>query len=242
MSMSWESFHAAASALLTFQAALVESNHMYAAEWNWAWELAPPSSPLHKVLPGYGYLISRNNVREFVAAGTHDVPSSVDGSLEDAFVDDEDADCLVDMDPCVVPSPSQHASSVNHDMCMYEFHVVYSPTYKVPLLFLRGHYVDGALVPTSVVQAHMSTFVTKFISQDEHPVLGLPFYFLHPCETASCLSLLVPSATLSTSTTSSSTAPCPLQHLLAWLTLVQPCTHIRVPVPFAISYLRSSPP
>ncbi|ETV94064.1 hypothetical protein H310_12096 [Aphanomyces invadans] len=228
MSMSWDAFRAAASALTVFQGALMDVNHPFAEEWNWEWEIAAPSNPLHRAYPGYGYLISRNNVRHVGAApldegscGTHD------GELDvgERFVSD----------PCAVDPTT---NSVDGCMCMYEFHVVYSPTYKVPLLYLRGHLVDGTLLNTQTVQQHMSTPGAKFISQDEHPVLGLPFYVLHPCETAACLSLLLDQRV---STASSTRPPLPpLQHLLAWLTLVQPCTRIRVPASFAMAYLRSS--
>jgi hypothetical protein len=79
------------------------------------------------------------------------------------------------------------------------------------------------------------------VAMDDHQVLGTPFYLLHPCETASAMALLLdqPSANPSNRTQASSdnstssreeqdmsSHPGSPTYLLAWMSLVQPLTHI----------------
>jgi hypothetical protein len=70
--------------------------------------------------------------------------------------------------------------------------VFYSPTYQVPVFYFT----------TDVNEC--GGFRTVKTSFAEHPITGLPCYYLHPCQTATILSELA-----STST--------PLNYLLAWI-------------------------
>jgi hypothetical protein len=72
--------------------------------------------------------------------------------------------------------------------------------------------------------AHRTFSVKHFISQEEHPVLGVPFLVLHPCESGMCLRMLLESREGETKDQHH-----PLAKLLAWMSLVQGCTAIHVP-------------
>ncbi|KAF0701406.1 Aste57867_8108 [Aphanomyces stellatus] len=209
--MTWETFRAAAAALEAFQQHLIDTKHPYADEWNWAWDPAPTTSMLNRVFPGYGFLASRGNVRRYgaVSGGMRNLLNEDEGDDEEGFPGG---------DPCVVST-----AIGAHSVFFYDFHVVFSPTYRAPVLFLRGTNLDGTILNPTQVQKHMSKHIdgAQFVSQDEHPVLGMPFFFLHPCDTAACLSLLADTTTAS---------PSPLHLLLAWMSLVQPCTEIRIPM------------
>jgi len=54
------------------------------------------------------------------------------------------------------------------------------------------------------------------ISQDEHPLLGIPFYFLHPCGTENLLEEVGGSAS----------------YLLSWLSVAGPAVGLFIPLQF----------
>lgn len=85
---------------------------------------------------------------------------------------------------------------------------------------------DGRLLSADEVWADVpesckSHFQSTHISQGEHPVLGVPFYFVHPCNTASVMGLLHGAA--------EPLAPA-RDYLLHWLSWVAPLFHIPVPM------------
>ncbi|KAL3897771.1 MAG: hypothetical protein SGPRY_012978 [Prymnesium sp.] len=79
-----------------------------------------------------------------------------------------------------------------------ELHIVHSPTYKVPTLLLLGYSADGQLWGREQVCTYLSSRASWLggmdahaVTQMEHPVLGLPFFSLHPCRTAEWMSALL---------------------------------------------------
>ncbi|KAI9498317.1 autophagocytosis associated protein [Zychaea mexicana] len=81
-----------------------------------------------------------------------------------------------------------------------EHHIVYSPGYQVPVLYFNGYDADGTALSLDevyrwVVSKGMQSSLQHgnrlsaqgSISQEEHPALGLPFYYIHPCETQSMM-------------------------------------------------------
>ena len=90
-------------------------------------------------------------------------------------------------DPAALPPPSTPLSAPIH----LEYHAVYSHTYQVPVLYLTACRSNGlrlsleevwSLVPrahhTRLEAARWST-----LTEGEHPIVGTPFYFVHPCHT-----------------------------------------------------------
>ncbi|EJD53877.1 hypothetical protein AURDEDRAFT_180265, partial [Auricularia subglabra TFB-10046 SS5] len=93
--------------------------------------------------------------------------------------------------------------------------VAYSPTYRVPVFYFTCHDANGAPVPlealvsTSLFHSRVAKTVkhtahsldlpeqdaehTPFplLSQGDHPVLGFPCWFLHPCETPAAMAELL---------------------------------------------------
>ncbi|EDW89248.1 ubiquitin-like-conjugating enzyme ATG10 [Drosophila yakuba] len=73
-----------------------------------------------------------------------------------------------------------------------EYHVVYSVSYQVPMLFFQAHRSDGSLLD---VEATWKLFMPEskasdlhqILTQMDHPVLFRPFMALHPCRTADVL-------------------------------------------------------
>lgn len=79
----------------------------------------------------------------------------------------------------------------------YDFHIVYSNSYRVPVLYFRGYCIDGQpLVLVDIekdLPANSSKMLTEskwtFITQEEHPYLNRPWYTLHPCGTCEWMKL-----------------------------------------------------
>lgn len=81
-----------------------------------------------------------------------------------------------------------------------EYHVVYSSSYQVPVLYFNAYYSNGSVLTKDELEEFVinpnyreplksSTLMQQgSISQQEHPILGLPFYYIHPCDTASLMS------------------------------------------------------
>ncbi|GFR99723.1 ubiquitin-like-conjugating enzyme ATG10 [Elysia marginata] len=96
--------------------------------------------------------------------------------------DTEDESCM----PQNWPSHSQQTPLT------YEYHVVYSESYSVPVLYFNTFTPDGKLLPLDDVwnlcpehyQAHIKENKWSTLTQQEHPLLGRPYLQLHPCHTA----------------------------------------------------------
>ncbi|KAF8443626.1 hypothetical protein BGX38DRAFT_1271836 [Terfezia claveryi] len=95
---------------------------------------------------------------------------------------------------CIVRKVSQTKSAI------IEYHIVLSPVYCVPVLYFNMA-IDSTPASLDDVYQHLvrqsdlskdvsweetlrAVGVHGAISQGEHPVLGTPFWFIHPCETA----------------------------------------------------------
>ena len=96
-----------------------------------------------------------------------------------------DPENIEDDDPATVRDAPRSA------VLCFEYHVVYSPSYQVPVLFFTAMYPSGKLVPLEEVWQLMSpAHVTRgsgmewgTVTQQEHPILCRPFYHIHPCHT-----------------------------------------------------------
>lgn len=71
------------------------------------------------------------------------------------------------------------------------YDIVHSPSYQVPVLYLtfpgRGlpppDEVYECLVPAAHKEQVQSVGLMGALSMTEHPISGLPAYFVHPCRT-----------------------------------------------------------
>ncbi|RDX78058.1 Ubiquitin-like-conjugating enzyme ATG10 [Mucuna pruriens] len=83
---------------------------------------------------------------------------------------------------------------VNH----YDFHIVYSSSYRVPVLYFRSYHSDGQFLPLNEIEKDLPGHSAKlrseskwtFITHEEHPYLNRPWYKLHPCGTSDWMKLL----------------------------------------------------
>ncbi|XP_053331208.1 ubiquitin-like-conjugating enzyme ATG10 isoform X2 [Spea bombifrons] len=77
------------------------------------------------------------------------------------------------------------------EVIRYEYHVLYSISYQAPVLYFRASFLDGRpLTLEEVWQSVHNCYRPRLlhgpwetITQQEHPILGQPFFVLHPCRT-----------------------------------------------------------
>jgi hypothetical protein len=78
----------------------------------------------------------------------------------------------------------------------WTFSIVYSDTYRVPVLYFHVQEMNGAPCTRQKVlkwlypNAQGVTDTWEFVSQEEHSFTGLPSFFLHPCQTSQRLRLV----------------------------------------------------
>lgn len=90
----------------------------------------------------------------------------------------------------VVPLGDVKPHSDCAKLTRWEYHVLYSASYQVPLLYFNAWHLNGQLlsldeVLEAVHLCHKSSVLQNkwsALTQQEHPYLRRPFYFLHPCK------------------------------------------------------------
>ncbi|XP_020818131.1 ubiquitin-like-conjugating enzyme ATG10 [Drosophila serrata] len=87
---------------------------------------------------------------------------------------------------------SQKIKSKSGELINVDYHVVYSVSYQVPMLFFQAHRSDGSLLDLDATwQCFMpdskASELYQILTQMDHPVLFKPFMALHPCRTAEVL-------------------------------------------------------
>ncbi|KAH8118444.1 hypothetical protein DFH11DRAFT_1502564 [Phellopilus nigrolimitatus] len=166
----------------------------------------------HPNYPGLGYL-----ARETIARSTLTAPLNIDAEF--GVVNEEG-------DYAVASSPRDSC-----DLLEVWQYIVYSATFQVPTFYFSVHTTSGS--PLSLDDIMKSSFFRKdafpdvkktsfalqapdhpfpLLSQGEHPVLGTPCWFFHPCETRQALLELVQADGLK--------EPATGRHLELWLLLV----------------------
>lgn len=115
----------------------------------------------------------------------------------------------------------------NSEVLTYEYHIVYSPSYGVPVLYFNAHTQGGKLLGLEeiwkrvpdVYKERLSKERWTFITQQEHPLLGHPFYYLHPCHTAD----LMKNTPVLTDKR---------HYIISWLSAVGPVVGLKLPLEY----------
>lgn len=114
--------------------------------------------------------------------------------------------------------------------CVYN--VVYSPSYQVPVLYFNMWRQDGSLLPLDEVWSMVpSTYQEVLrdtwwstITQQEHPILGTPFFQLHPCKTAHLMKQTLPRGEGKHA-----------NYLVTWLSSIAPLVQLTLPNEYSAS-------
>ncbi|XP_053739645.1 ubiquitin-like-conjugating enzyme ATG10 [Synchiropus splendidus] len=135
-------------------------------------------------------------------------------------IDDEDDE---DGSACRAPGCSQ--------VLQYEYHVLYSCSYGTPVLYFRTSTLEGrSLSLEEVCNSVHPSFRTRLqlsplntITQQEHPVLGQPFFMLHPCRTEEFMKPIVMEAHNQKRS---------MNYVVTWLSVVGPLVGLDVPLKY----------
>nr|XP_045587118.1 ubiquitin-like-conjugating enzyme ATG10 [Procambarus clarkii] len=112
----------------------------------------------------------------------------------------------------------------------FEYHVVYSLSHSVPTLYFNAWNSAGKLLTLEevwgLVHSHFSEQILnnkwESLTQKEHPLLGRPFFQLHPCHTAKLMSQ-VKSEHQCNSRLSS-------RYIVSWLSMFGPVVGLELPL------------
>lgn len=126
----------------------------------------------------------------------------------------------------------------------FEYHVIYSASYRVPVLYFTASYGNGRIVPLKEVwRKVVSPFhVTRdsgmeweSVTQCEHPILGQPFYHLHPCHTSSVMATALGHPTTINETVETSEGCHNTNYLLSWLSIFGPTVGLNISLKYNIT-------
>jgi ubiquitin-like-conjugating enzyme ATG10 len=135
--------------------------------------------------------------------------------------------------------------SISNDIYTFVYHVIFSEAYSVPVLYLNAFKSTGRGLNYdemySYFKLNRSNNVTTpgdddededmaanrlILTQEEHPILFKPFYFLHPCKTVDWMKA-----------TQIETSPYPGSNFtLKWLSFVLASLSIPFDLRYAIEY------
>ncbi|XP_041849545.1 ubiquitin-like-conjugating enzyme ATG10 [Melanotaenia boesemani] len=114
----------------------------------------------------------------------------------------------------------------------YEYHILYSCSYAVPVLYFRASTLEGRSLTLEEVwssihpsfRVHLQSCPLNAVSQQEHPLLGQPFFFLHPCRTEEFMRPVVEAAQNHSR---------PVNYVLSWLSAVGPVVGLDLPLQYS---------
>lgn len=113
----------------------------------------------------------------------------------------------------------------NTQSVCYHYTIVYSESYQVPVVYFTASWQDGRQLQLQQVwdQVVLPSDVNKLstLTQTEHPLLGIPCYHLHPCNTATMMS-----SVLENKMEGSDMPKWQTKYLVMWLSLVSPLVNL----------------
>uniref|UniRef100_A0A8D0GK19 Ubiquitin-like-conjugating enzyme ATG10 n=1 Tax=Sphenodon punctatus TaxID=8508 RepID=A0A8D0GK19_SPHPU len=118
------------------------------------------------------------------------------------------------------------------EVIRYEYHVLYSTSYQAPVLYFRACFLDGRPLTLDEIwkgvhecyRARLLQGPWDTITQQEHPILGQPFFVLHPCRTNEFMS-----SVLANSRKQNRNVNC----ITSWLSIVGPVVGLSLPLSYA---------
>ena len=176
-----------------------------------------------------------------VSAPTEQAVKNSDGEIyeseDEIEIEDEDLEAL--SRPAAASSSSSSSSAAGRGLdCMVRYDVVYSTSYQVPVLYLTfadastskhiplpsADEVYDMLVPQGFKASMRDVGVMGALSIAEHPITGMPAYFVHPCRTQEALTPLLAGASQTAGTEPA------VEYLLLWFGVIGASVGLSVPV------------
>ncbi|XP_019739368.1 ubiquitin-like-conjugating enzyme ATG10 isoform X2 [Hippocampus comes] len=122
-----------------------------------------------------------------------------------------------------------------------EYHILYSCSYMAPVLYFRASTLEGRSLSLDQVwscvhpsfRSRLQRSPLTTITQQEHPLLGQPFFMLHPCKTEE---FMRPVLQLEREQHGQ------MNYILTWLSAVGPLVGLDVPLKYSTLQPPASPP
>ncbi|XP_059395338.1 ubiquitin-like-conjugating enzyme ATG10 isoform X3 [Carassius carassius] len=119
-----------------------------------------------------------------------------------------------------------------HAVLRYEYHVLYSCSYQIPVLYFRASTLDGRPLSLEEVWSNVHPNYRQrlqqgpwdTLTQQEHPLLGQPFFMLHPCRTEE---FMKPALDLAQAENKR------MNYIVTWLSIVGPVLRLDVPLSYS---------
>ncbi|CAL8280735.1 unnamed protein product [Lota lota] len=123
-------------------------------------------------------------------------------------------------------------SNVDGAMLQYEYHVLYSSSFGVPVLYFRVFDLEGRSLCLEQVwdivhlnyRMRLQHSPWNTITQQEHPMLGQPFFVLHPCKTEEFMGPVIRAAEAENRK---------VNYVVTWLSVVGPLVGLDVPLSYS---------
>jgi Autophagocytosis associated protein, active-site domain len=133
-------------------------------------------------------------------------------------------ECLLSSnDSIITDCDAVYAGRFSHTE--WRFSIAYSHIWNVPVMYFMVQLPDGTPCTRQDVLVMLLGFARNqdsatdmwdFVSSEEHPVTGVPSFFLHPCRTSSILE------------TSIANTNCSTMWLLSWMSLIFPSVGLSI--------------
>ncbi len=138
-----------------------------------------------------------------------------------------------ELDDIIDPAVAKHTGT-QHTVNV-EYHIVYSDSYEVPILYFNAMQLNGKQLALDDIWKIVSTTLTStstdrwsLISQQEHPLLCRPFYHVHPCHTAKVMGQALSITSGSRNTSCSNEHSNGVNYLISWLSVFGPLVGLSV--------------
>lgn len=128
------------------------------------------------------------------------------------------------------PDPSVIETFHATHFTTYDYHIVYSFSHSVPVLYFNAYHSSGQLLTLDevwegVAVTHREQILNNkwgTLTQAEHPLLGRPYFQLHPCNTAKLMAQVLPQPAF---------GPAALRtYLISWLSMFGPPVGLELPL------------
>ncbi|XP_078420692.1 ubiquitin-like-conjugating enzyme ATG10 [Cetorhinus maximus] len=131
-----------------------------------------------------------------------------------------------------VSNDTEEAQVTTPELIRYEYHVVYSSSYQAPVLYFRACYSDGKPLALKEIWENAHDCYKErllqgpwgTITQQEHHLLGQPFFVLHPCRTSELMTPIMDGATQEQRN---------VNYITSWLSMMGPVVGLDVPLSYA---------
>ncbi|XP_041042929.1 ubiquitin-like-conjugating enzyme ATG10 isoform X2 [Carcharodon carcharias] len=131
-----------------------------------------------------------------------------------------------------VSNDTEEAQVTTPELIRYEYHVVYSSSYQAPVLYFRACFADGKPLALKEIWENVHDCYKErllhgswgTITQQEHHLLGQPFFVLHPCRTSELMTPIMDGATQEQRN---------VNYITSWLSMMGPVVGLDVPLSYA---------